>query len=83
MVKFPGVLRKIAKLDVHREDIRRLRSVANNRKFIPTASDKVAMCIFLPPTMLRARLLANEFQVPFCTALHQGFCKDPNHEGCF
>jgi hypothetical protein len=82
-VKFPGVLRKIAKLDIHREDIRRLRSVANNRKFIPKASDKVAMCIFLPPTMLHARLLANEFEVPFCIALHQGFCREAEHENCF
>lgn len=80
--KFPGVLRKIAKLNIQRSDIRRLRSIANNRKFVPTNADKVAVCIFLPPTMLYSRMIANKFKIPFCTALHQGYCREKDHSDC-
>ena len=81
--KFPEILRKIARLDIHRTDIRRLYRLANDKKVKPKPSDKVATYLLLPPSMILARILANSFQVPFCTALHQGFCKDPNHVGCF
>jgi hypothetical protein len=43
----------------------------------------LGMMIALPPAFLRATLLAHEYGVPFCTALHQLYCTGDDHEGCF
>jgi hypothetical protein len=41
------------------------------------------MNIVMPPTLLMAEMVSRQFGAPICTALHQMFCKDENHLGCF
>jgi hypothetical protein len=41
------------------------------------------MNIVLPVTLLQAEMISNKFGAPICAALHQAFCKDPNHSDCF
>lgn len=42
-----------------------------------------AQCLAIPFALLCATLLAKQYGVPICTALHQAFCDDPEHKGCF
>lgn len=37
----------------------------------------------LPFALMASRRVAGRMGVPFCTALHQIFCDDPDHRGCF
>jgi len=48
---------------------------------------KVELCagtqIVMPPMLLDATILSQSFGMPDFAALHQGFCIDPDHKGCF
>jgi hypothetical protein len=44
---------------------------------------KCGVNVLLPLILLDVQSIAKEFGVPEFTALHQAFCKDPEHRGCF
>jgi hypothetical protein len=80
--RHPGICDRITKLQITRQDIRRLRMVLEDKRFWVRDSDEVAIHIAIPPAMLMARVAANKYQVPFWVALHQMFCPGP-HDNCF
>jgi len=50
---------------------------------IISRNKRIAIELLCPTILLQAILLAEKFGVPQYTALHQGFCKEEDHENCF
>ena len=67
------------------DEVRKCLAIILDGKSCEHLGDKPchAVCLTLPYALLSARVVAMNFGVPFCMALHQRFCDDPSHEGCF
>ena len=76
-------IKKILNKQISDWAFKRLKTKGINKDFVPGKKDNLVCDLLVPPVLLKATLIAQEFGVPFCTALHQGFCKLEDHSFCF
>jgi len=58
------------------------KEMKKDKGFFQRKEVGIALNLIAPVSTIEALLLAKEYQVSFCTALHQRFCKE-KHEDCY
>ena len=73
------MLQKLLKIT----DVGWKKELVKDKKFGERKDVLISLNLIAPESTLVALILAKQYQVSFCTALHQKFCKLEKHEGCF